>query len=99
MTFPTIAHIKTWNSARRIAKLLRDTAQKYIGLPVVEIMPNGSEWAGVIERMEWDNSICALDENGDYCEGAWAVYVRYSDNEGKFGSWTTCDVLVIAGGA
>lgn len=97
MTLPTITHIRTWNTARRTAKLLRDVASKYIGLRVIEVLPNGSEWTGVITKMEWDASICALDENGGYCEGAWTVYVRYDDNDGKYGSWTSCEVLKITG--
>lgn len=97
MTFPTVTHLRSWASARRTARLLHSIQQKYIGCEVVETMPNGSQWAGYIESMEWDASLVALDEDGNVCSGAWTVYVRYSDNDGKFGSWTTCDVLRLTG--
>lgn len=76
--------------ARRVAQLIHKIQKRYIGKRVVELMPSGAEWEGVIEKMEWEPSLCNIDENGEYCEGGWSVFVKY---DAGFGSWTSDKVL------
>lgn len=87
MTFPTVTHLRSWASARRTARLLHSIQQKYIGCEVVETIPLGEKWAGVIEGMQWDSTLGI--------KGGWLMYVKY-DGMG-FGSWTNPEVLELTG--
>lgn len=97
MNLTPVHHIRTWASAKRTAAYIRNIAKCYELQEVIETFPSGKQSTGVITRFVWNSELCALDADGNYCEGDWMIFVAYDDSNLRFGSWTSWEALTFTG--